>query len=75
VTSDVIDSVGSRSTVPTVQMSPTSQSQCYGMLQCHGMLWTTWLWQYAPQGLPALTEQIDHPNPCEKASRNEQCKG
>jgi hypothetical protein len=62
-TSDAIDSLGSRSMVPTVQMRPTSQSQCYGMLQCHDMPWTAWLWPYAPQGLPALTGQMDRPNP------------
>jgi hypothetical protein len=27
------------------------------------MLWTRWLWQYPPQGLPDLTAQTNRPNP------------
>jgi hypothetical protein len=50
-----------------MQMSPTYQSQCHGMLQCHGMPWTVWLWPYAPQGLPALTGQMDAEIPWTRA--------
>jgi predicted MPP superfamily phosphohydrolase len=34
-----------------------------GNLQFHGMLSTAWPWPYAPQGLPALTVQMNRPNP------------
>jgi hypothetical protein len=32
-------------------------------MQFHGMLSTAWPWPYAPQGLPALTVQMNRPNP------------
>jgi Icc protein len=34
-----------------------------GNIQFHGMLSTAWPWPYAPQGLPALTVQMNRPNP------------
>jgi 3',5'-cyclic-AMP phosphodiesterase len=34
-----------------------------GNMQFHGMLSTAWPWPYAPQGLPALTVQMNRPNP------------
>jgi 3',5'-cyclic AMP phosphodiesterase CpdA len=34
-----------------------------GNIQYHGMLSTAWPWPYAPQGLPALTVQMNRPNP------------
>ena len=34
-----------------------------GNIDFHGMLSTAWPWPYAPQGLPALTVQMNRPNP------------
>jgi Icc protein len=34
-----------------------------GSIQFHGMLSTAWPWPYAPQGMPALTVQMNRPNP------------
>ncbi len=34
-----------------------------GNIQFHGMLSPAWPWPYAPQGLPALTVQMNRPNP------------
>ncbi len=34
-----------------------------GNVHFHGMLSTAWPWPYAPQGLPALTVQMNRPNP------------
>jgi len=34
-----------------------------GNIQFQGMLSTAWPWPYAPQGLPALTVQMNRPNP------------
>jgi 3',5'-cyclic-AMP phosphodiesterase len=34
-----------------------------GNISFHGMLSTAWPWPYAPQGLPALTVQMDRPDP------------
>ena len=34
-----------------------------GNIQFHGMLSTAWPWPYAPEGLPALTVQMNRPNP------------
>jgi 3',5'-cyclic AMP phosphodiesterase CpdA len=34
-----------------------------GNIQFHGMLSTAWPWPYAPQGMPALTVQMNRPNP------------
>lgn len=34
-----------------------------GNIHFHGMLSTAWPWPYAPQGLPALTVQMDRANP------------
>jgi Icc protein len=38
-----------------------------GNIQFHGMLSTAWPWPYAPQGLPALTVQMNRPNPFDPA--------
>ena len=38
-----------------------------GNMQFHGMLSTAWPWPYAPQGLPALTVQMNRPNPFDPA--------
>ena len=38
-----------------------------GNIQFHGMLSTAWPWPYAPQGLPALTVQMNRPNPLDPA--------
>ena len=34
-----------------------------GNIHFHGMLSTAWPWPYAPQGLPALTVQMNRPDP------------
>ena len=34
-----------------------------GNISFHGMLSTAWPWPYAPQGLPALTIQMNRPDP------------
>lgn len=34
-----------------------------GNIHFHGMLSTAWPWPYAPEGLPALTVQMNRPNP------------
>ena len=34
-----------------------------GNINFHGMLSTAWPWPYAPQGLPALTVQMNRPDP------------
>jgi len=34
-----------------------------GNIAFHGMLSTAWPWPYAPQGLPALTVQMNRPDP------------
>jgi len=34
-----------------------------GNINFHGMLSTAWPWPYAPEGLPALTVQMNRPNP------------
>ena len=34
-----------------------------GNINFHGMLSTAWPWPYAPEGLPALTVQMDRPDP------------
>jgi Icc protein len=34
-----------------------------GNIHFHGMLSTAWPWPYAPEGLPALTIQMDRPDP------------
>ncbi len=34
-----------------------------GNITFHGMLSTAWPWPYAPEGLPALTVQMDRPDP------------
>jgi Icc protein len=34
-----------------------------GNISFHGMLSTAWPWPYAPEGLPALTVQMDRPDP------------
>lgn len=34
-----------------------------GNIDFHGMLSTAWPWPYAPEGLPALTVQMDRPDP------------
>jgi len=34
-----------------------------GNIDFHGMLSTAWPWPYAPEGLPALTVQMNRPNP------------
>ena len=34
-----------------------------GNIHFHGLLSTAWPWPYAPQGLPALTVQMNRPNP------------
>lgn len=34
-----------------------------GNISFHGMLSTAWPWPYAPEGLPALTIQMDRPDP------------
>jgi Icc protein len=38
-----------------------------GNIQFHGMLSTAWPWPYAPQGMPALTVQMNRPNPFDPA--------
>ena len=34
-----------------------------GNISFHGMLSTAWPWPYAPEGLPALTIQMNRPDP------------
>jgi Icc protein len=38
-----------------------------GNIHFHGMLSTAWPWPYAPEGLPALTVQMNRPNPFDPA--------